>query len=185
MSGAVVAPLGDSTPMARNCPLCRIAMQPLAVRRVPLDWCPGCRSIWFDRSELAFAFGLDDAPEVTREQPASRCPACTGLLWFSRLRETNVLACAACGGCFASEAELRKSVGARLQEARFTCTVCGDGYPLAEAKVTGQGLACHRCAPALPPLATAGARPKTAAPESSWDPEDVAEVMLGILEIFL
>lgn len=174
--------------MARNCPLCHVPMQALSVRKVPLDWCVACHSIWFDRDELACAFDLDGVPEITRDRPAMRCPACPGMLWFSKLRESNFTACAACGGCFVSESALRKSTGNRLAEARFRCAVCGDGYPIADARPTAQGLACTRCTPTVP------APPKPGAEPSSVGPVDVAvgisdvgslvEAISGILSLF-
>jgi Zn-finger nucleic acid-binding protein len=125
-------------------------MQPLTVRRVPVDWCTHCRALWFDRGELARALGIEGAPAITREQPAARCPACRGLLWFSTVAGSDVLACVDCAGCFVTEAALRRrgAVPPSGVEGTFVCASCGDGYALAEGRVTGKGLECARCAPA-------------------------------------
>jgi len=133
-------------------------MHPLALRRVPVDWCTACRALWFDRGELALALGLTGTPAMTREQPAARCPACRGLLWFSDVQGSDVLACVDCGGCFVSEAVLRRrgAVPAAGVDGSFTCATCGDDYPLSAGGPTPKGLECHRCTP--PPKAPPPAR---------------------------
>ncbi|MEW5739397.1 MAG: zf-TFIIB domain-containing protein [Myxococcota bacterium] len=133
----------------RACPACTTPMQPLWVKKVPLDWCGACRALWFDRGELAEALGVDGAPVMTREQPAARCPACRGLLWFSRVDGSDVLACVDCAGSFVTEAALmrRGAVPASGVQGAFVCARCGDRFPLDEGAPMEEGLACRRCAP--------------------------------------
>ncbi|GMU59943.1 MAG: hypothetical protein AMXMBFR34_17060 [Myxococcaceae bacterium] len=124
-------------------------MHPLQVKKVPLDWCDACRALWFDRGELALALGVHGAPAMTREQPASRCPACRGLLWFSKVDGSDVLACVDCAGCFVTEAALKKrgAVPTSGVEATFLCGRCGDRYRLREGTVATRDFECARCTP--------------------------------------
>lgn len=129
-------------------------MQKLLLARVEVDWCASCRALWFDRGELVSALGITGAPAMTREQPACRCPACRrGMLWFSRIDGSEVLACVDCAGCFVSEQVLQRrgAVPPSGLVAEFVCAVCGDSYQVASAHETKDGLACSRCVPPEPP----------------------------------
>jgi hypothetical protein len=124
---------------------------------VELDWCGKCRGFWFDRGELAETLELEGEVEVTRDHPASDCPACRkrgAVLWTSTLDRTAVMACLECGGCFVLESALRKR---RLSRAPFTagfvCTRCRDRYELEQVHLRDGKLWCARCAPADAPAA--------------------------------
>lgn len=135
---------------AQRCPTGPHELAPLRLGQVEVDWCPACRAVWFDRGELAAAFELDGAVELTRQQPACACPACPrgrrSELWFSRLDQVPLLACLTCGGAFVTEAALK--AGPRPHrwtlQATFRCAGCADRYPL--SKLGGvDPLTCARC----------------------------------------
>lgn len=126
-------------------------MQPVFAQQVELDWCSGCRAIWFDRGELAAALQLDGETEVTRDVPMAGCPVCRrGMLWTARIAGTKVLACLDCAGCYVTEAELVRRRATTPLAAEFICGQCKDRYELEQATATRTMLVCRRCAPPKP-----------------------------------
>lgn len=137
--------------MARACPGCRQPMQPVFAGRVELDWCGACRGFWFDRGELAEALKIEGEIEVTRDQPASHCPACRRggrLLWTATIGGVNAMACLECAGSFVMESALKRRRAAKVPFAvRFQCAKCGDRYALEQVREAKGRLWCARCAP--------------------------------------
>ncbi|MCP3098082.1 zf-TFIIB domain-containing protein [Myxococcus sp. K15C18031901] len=141
---------------ARACPSCRAPLQPLLADRVLLDRCFACKAMWFDAGELGLVAGTQGTPEMTREQPAAKCPACAGMLWFARLGACELLACIECGGNSVSDAQFARATqegAARkaLPRLEFVCVGCKDRYPLTQCQRVVPGLACARCAERFPP----------------------------------
>jgi len=131
-------------------------MQPLYLDRVELDRCFRCAATWFDPDELVRVSGVQRTPEMTRTQPACRCPACGEHLWFARLHTCEVLTCVGCGGSFVTDAQLERAAMGRLtgrvpRAMQFICVGCKDRYTLADSTRVKSGLACARCAERLPP----------------------------------
>src|SRR5579885_4578 len=74
-----------------RCPRCREALagavEQVPAGRVELDYCPQCRGVWFDASELAALLRLGnarafagDSPLLGPAAPALRsCPRCAGV----------------------------------------------------------------------------------------------------------
>lgn len=141
--------------MKRACPGCRKPMQLVFADKVELDWCGSCRGFWFDRGELAAALKIEGEIEVTRDQPASHCPACKGkrsqLLWTATIGGVRAMACLECAGSFVTESALKGRRSAKVPfVVRFVCVTCGDRYGLGQVREVKGALWCSRCAPPPP-----------------------------------
>jgi Zn-finger nucleic acid-binding protein len=160
-------------------------MQPLFVDRVELERCLRCKATWFDGGELERVSGKQSAPSMKRPQPACRCPACPGDLWFASLRHCDVLACVGCGGCFVTDAQLQRAGTGRPASAprlamQFICVRCKDRYAISTGQRVATGLACQRCAPHLPPPP-----PEPSPSPGGTDPIAQAPDWVGVVEIIV
>ncbi|MCE9669692.1 zf-TFIIB domain-containing protein [Myxococcus stipitatus] len=150
-------------------------MQPLFADRVPLDRCFACKAMWFDAGELGVVAGSQGTLEMTREQPAARCPGCQGMLWFARLGACELLACIDCGGNYVADAQFARATreGAARKELprlEFVCVGCKDRYALTQCQRVAPGLACGRCAERFPPPSVTPPRAREASGSRSAPP---------------
>jgi len=71
------------------CPVCRSGMIVVEYHNIELDYCTGCKGVWFDSGELELLLGsyglgkvklfLDnilDSPEATSSEKKRKCPIC-------------------------------------------------------------------------------------------------------------
>src|SRR5579883_909333 len=119
-----------------QCPRCRAvlagAVEQVPAGRVELDYCPQCRGVWFDASELAALLRLGnarafagDSPLLGPAGPALRsCPRCAGVSLCERVLlqqggpgalPLRIDQCTDCEGVWLDGQELQQ-VAARLQE---------------------------------------------------------------------
>lgn len=100
-----------------NCPKCVSPLNEIAIENVALDFCPGCKGIWFDKDEMAFVTELkNDLPNPQAERTAGRptvfpCPRCDKKLEelkFVPLLDLLVDRCPSCHGIWLDNGELQK-----------------------------------------------------------------------------
>lgn len=100
-----------------NCPKCVSPFNEIAIENVALDFCPGCKGIWFDKDEMAFVTELkNDLPNPQAERTAGRptahpCPRChikLEELKFIPLHDLLVDRCPSCHGIWLDNGELQK-----------------------------------------------------------------------------
>lgn len=100
-----------------NCPKCVSPFNEIAIENVALDFCPGCKGIWFDKDEMAFVTELkNDLPNPQAERTAGRptvypCPRCPNKLEelkFVPLHDLLVDRCPSCRGIWLDNGELQK-----------------------------------------------------------------------------
>src|SRR5437016_5579625 len=90
-----------------NCPKCANAVLTtvLSDEGFPLDFCPSCYGIWFDRGEAARQFTLEtDIPNLeaalkTARKTGLKCPRCNGELEEMKYQEEMDLLVDRCSGC--------------------------------------------------------------------------------------
>ncbi len=71
------------------CPVCKCGMIVVEYHNIELDYCTGCKGVWFDSGELELLLGsyglgevkmfLDnslDSPEATSSEKKRKCPIC-------------------------------------------------------------------------------------------------------------
>lgn len=100
-----------------NCPKCVSPLSEIAIENVCLDFCPGCKGIWFDKDEVAFVTELkNDLPNPQAERTVGRptgfpCPRCEAKLEelkFVPLLDLLVDRCPTCHGIWLDNGELHK-----------------------------------------------------------------------------
>lgn len=157
-------------PMARSCPACRVAMQPLFLERegepdVHLDRCAQCGGVWFDAGEAEAVSGRHLAWSSSALGATRKCLGCGDVLTPGKLRgRFEAERCASCHGLWLDEAQLTALGNARLEalaaraarhEERprpgptmgFVCAKCTRRAPWSEANGTARGLVCRDCTP--------------------------------------
>jgi Zn-finger nucleic acid-binding protein len=104
-------------PASFTCPKCRkpSLSEFNTSEGVVVDFCVGCKGIWFDKNELAHYIELSqDIPELMEMKKVTRqtgltCPKCGSRLDeipFSSRTQFLVERCEACGGVFLDAGEL-------------------------------------------------------------------------------
>ena len=107
-----------------NCPACGIAMAERDFGEIQVDVCDsGCKSLWFDRAELArldehhegAGRTLQEALASPRDNASRRgrllCPKCETPMFehlYQQSKEVNVDECYNCGGFFLDSGELHQ-----------------------------------------------------------------------------
>ncbi len=100
-----------------NCPKCVAPLNEIVIEHVYLDFCTGCRGLWFDKDEMAFVTELkNDLPNPQAERTQGRptpfpCPRCDGRLEelkFIPLMDLLVDRCPKCDGVWLDSGELQK-----------------------------------------------------------------------------
>lgn len=156
--------------MARFCPACAVAMQPLFLERagepdLQLDRCAACGGVWFDAGE-AEEISRRKVSWVPSENPTGlRCPGCGDGLGSGRVKgRFSGARCESCHGLWLDEAQLTALGSAKLEAlasraARhgkrprsapvvgFLCAACSRRAPWTEANGTAKGLVCRACTP--------------------------------------
>lgn len=99
-----------------NCPKCNGVLSAIeSSERVSVDFCQGCKGIWFEAGEVAAYFDLStDLPDLqiasaTRRPTAFQCPRCRAALeevQFSRHDALRVDTCATCRGVWLDGGEV-------------------------------------------------------------------------------
>lgn len=92
--------------MSMKCPKCGDALHEVdSSERVALDFCSGCKGIFFDAGEVAVYFELaSDVPDLDRARAETRateraCPKCAGRFEELRYSAPDPLLVDRCGGC--------------------------------------------------------------------------------------
>ena len=123
--------------MPINCPKCQAKAAVFKTGdQVEMNFCAGCRGLWFDRTELARKLDVPDPLELTGRLGAARateyrCPRCAGEslveLPFAPGADLLVDVCRVCHGAFLDARELGRAqaitnattpIGARLRQVR-------------------------------------------------------------------
>ncbi len=100
-----------------NCPKCRSEIHEMKIEGVDLDFCSGCKGIWFDKDEMAFMVELHvDMPELEKVKKNAKktdydCPRCGSKLEemkFSKPKDLLVDRCPQCHGIWLDKLELPK-----------------------------------------------------------------------------
>ncbi len=133
-----------------NCPKCSSdsLVETLALGNIPLDVCPGCSGIWFDKGELE---GLlkqgegavaSDFSLINPKEGSLACPRCKSMMPRGGLVNPLLLVdkCQACGGVWldARELELVKKllgVSGLPTEVKVERPAAAPAAPSAEAKM--------------------------------------------------
>lgn len=113
-----------------NCPKCQSPLHQITYEGVEVDFCSGCKGMWFDADEMAFTAELGaDLPELAAVQrdahtTAYACPRCAD----SRLQEMKFVQaeallldrCPQCHGLWLDRGEFLKvqKIAAHLGDAR-------------------------------------------------------------------
>jgi len=121
-------------------------------KRVWLDRCPKCRSIWFDAGEAEATAGTDLHLGISANEVPSQCPACQVPLFEATLAGAEAKACARCRGVHLTVAVLPAVSFKDTADddeptlkppALFECVICKRTYSLDQ----GDGVTCGSCAP--------------------------------------
>ncbi|MBL8955456.1 MAG: zf-TFIIB domain-containing protein [Myxococcaceae bacterium] len=120
-------------------------------KRVWLDRCPQCRSIWFDAGEAETAAGADLHLALTANELPGQCPVCHVPLYAATLAGAESKACAKCRGVHLQIAQLPAVSFKETPDdeptlkppALFECTLCQRTFSLDQ----GDGVTCYSCAP--------------------------------------
>ena len=105
-----------------KCPKCGSAeFKPFKTEGVEIDFCSGCKGIWFEKGELAFYVETsEDLPSLRTSLPESKeskyaCPACLNvkLLEMPYSQGDNLLLdyCSSCNGIWLDAKEIAKVEG--------------------------------------------------------------------------
>jgi hypothetical protein len=123
-----------------NCPKCRqqhFKERYVSVINLNVDYCPKCKGVWFDASELAQAMPMAD-PQLRVPRDAVRlkapCPRCAKLLYAFAYPQTRVVIemCKGCRGLWLDAGELKQ-----LREARKQLPLAEEPDQNAEGGVKG------------------------------------------------
>lgn len=100
-----------------KCPKCVSPLHEFTIEGVEMDFCDGCKGIWFDKDEIAFMTELrNDFPNPQADRTAGRptifpCPRCGNTLEelkFAPLHDLLVDRCPDCHGVWLDKGELKK-----------------------------------------------------------------------------
>ncbi|MDP6932209.1 MAG: zf-TFIIB domain-containing protein [Myxococcota bacterium] len=118
-----------------NCPKCPEQLHEMTIDLVPLDFCSGCKGVWFDSKETSAYFELvSDIPDLEAAAASARptpyvCPRCgDGLeeIVYTTTSDLLVDRCKSCSGVWLDSGEVQtlnelsrtlQSPGARLAAA--------------------------------------------------------------------
>lgn len=114
----------DSIVMKREvrfmkCPKCQDELHVITFEGVDVDFCSGCKGIWFDEDEVAFAMELpEDIPQLADVQKQARqtdyeCPRCGSSsmleeMKFTPVNELLIDRCPQCKGIWLDNQEFPK-----------------------------------------------------------------------------
>jgi Zn-finger nucleic acid-binding protein len=113
--------------MAMTCPKCGDALHEVdSAERVALDFCSGCKGLFFDAGEVAVYFELSrDLPDLDQAKAATQptnlaCPKCgKGFeeLRYSALGDLVIDRCTGCGGIWLDRGEVPRleALSAKLE----------------------------------------------------------------------
>ncbi len=100
-----------------NCPKCLAELGPMVLDNVRLEFCVGCRGLWFDDEETVFMAELtNDFPNPQSARTEGKptryaCPHCKKRLeeiHFSSPHHVQLDRCLSCHGVWLDRGELRK-----------------------------------------------------------------------------
>ena len=131
--------------MAMKCPKCGDALHEIeSSERVALDFCGGCKGLFFDAGEVAVYFELaSDLPSLDRSKAEARptqcaCPKCGGKFEELRYAAPDPLVvdrCDGCGGIWLDKGEVPRleALSAKLERPgsrmlRAMLEIRGKGY---------------------------------------------------------
>ena len=111
------------------CPKCQGELHEMFIEGVDLDFCDGCKGMWFDKDEMAFMAELpEDMPDhdVQRDAQATEytCPRCGDVkleqMKFVKAEDLVIERCPQCRGIFLDKGELPKveKIGAHIGDAK-------------------------------------------------------------------
>jgi Zn-finger nucleic acid-binding protein len=111
--------------MAMTCPKCGDALHEVdSSERVVLDFCSGCKGLFFDAGEVAAYFELSrDLPDLDKAEKHSTdltCPKCSGQfeeMRYSALDALVIDRCVGCGGIWLDRGEVPRleALSAKLE----------------------------------------------------------------------